>query len=203
MLKFSFNKPIKSFTKQTPNKLIKIILPTWYSKVELGDYSYMNDMADIQSFRTPQIVKIGKYCSIGNCKFIIDGDHNINFASTYPFNEFGYSKDAPENKNIKYAPIIGNDVWIADGAIIYGGVTIKNGAVIGGNAIITKDVPAYAVVAGNPGKIVKYRFTPEIIDRFEKIKWWDLDHEFICNKLAPVMNNIEEFLLLAEKNNQL
>lgn len=203
MLKFPFKKPIKTFTTHTSNKLIKVILPTWYSQVELGDYSYMNDQADIQSFRTPQIVKIGKYCSVGNCKFIIDGDHNIKFASTYPFNEFGYSKNAPENKNIKHAPIICNDVWIGDGAIIYGGVTINNGAVIGGNSVITKDVPAYAVTVGNPGKIVKYRFDKRTINRLLKVKWWDLDHDFICTELAPIMNNVEDFLLLIEKNKHL
>ena len=194
MLHFGFKKPIKSFTRHTPDKLIKLVIPKWYSKVELGNYSYMNDEVEIHSFRSPQTIKIGKYCSIGRCKFIIDGDHNIKFASTYPFNEFGYCASAPENKNIKTSPVIGNDVWIADEAVIYGGVTIGDGAVVAGYAVVTKDVPAYSVVAGNPAKVVKYRFDKKKIAHFERTQWWNLPHEVICKELAPVMDDVDEFL---------
>ena len=99
MFRYNFKNPIKTYTKSNKDKLI---YPKWYSKIELGDYSYINDEAKVYSFRNPQTIKIGKYCSIGNCKFVIDGDHNIKFASTYPFNEFGYSKSAPENKHEAY-----------------------------------------------------------------------------------------------------
>ena len=198
MLKFNFDKPYKSFTKSGPNKITKIFLPRWYSKVELGDYTYMNDNAKILSFRSPQTIKIGKYCSIGDCMFVVDGDHNIKYASTYPFKEFGYSDKAPMNANIKSAPTIGNDVWIADGAVIYGGVIIHDGAVVAGNAVVTKDVPPYAVVGGNPAKILKYRFDDEIVKRLQETYWWELDHDMICKELAPLINDIEKFCEKAE-----
>lgn len=193
--KFQYNRPIKSYTMALPVQFVnKLLLPTWYSMIDIGEFSYMNDAARVNSFRTPQKVKIGKYCSIGECSFIVDGDHNIRLASTYPFKELGLSPNAPENKNIKKAPILGNDVWIADGAVIYGGVTIHDGAVVAGNAVVTKDVEAYTVVGGNPARVIKKRFKDQQIRRFLELRWWDLPHEIICKDLAPVMNNIDEFL---------
>jgi acetyltransferase-like isoleucine patch superfamily enzyme len=199
MFRFQYDRPLKSFTKSLPNKFEKIVLPRWYSKVELGAYSYMNDQAEIHSFRSPQTVEIGKYCSVGKCKIIVDGDHNIRFASTYPFQEFGYSKLAPENSSVKSPPIIGNDVWIGDDSVIFGGVTIHDGAVVAGHAVVTKDVPPYAVVGGNPAKIIKYRFKDDIVKRLENIQWWNFPHDVICTQLAPYLGDIEEFLLRAEE----
>ena len=178
----------------TPSRITKLVVPRWYSKIDLGDYSYMNDEAEIHSFRSSQTVKIGKYCSIGRCQFIIDGDHNTGYATTYPFKELSLSKGAPENKNIKGMPVVGNDVWICDGAIIYGGVTIGDGAIVAGHAVVTKPVPPYAVVAGNPARIVKHRFEDDMVDAFLESKWWDLPHETICNELAPLMEDPEAFL---------
>lgn len=186
----------------THDKLIKYVFPKWYSKVKLGDFSFMNDDAEVHSFRLPQTIQIGKYCSIGKCQFIVDGDHNIKFASTFPFQEFGMSPNAPPNKNIKHAPIIGNDVWICDDAVIYGGVTVHDGAVVAGNAVVTKDVPPYAVVAGNPAKIVKYRFDEATIRRFAHVQWWDLPHEIIVTDIAPWIGDVDIFLKQCEQARQ-
>ena len=175
-----------------------MVLPQWYSKVNIGDFSYMNERAEIQSFRSPQTVTIGKYCSIGECKFIVDGDHDINFASTFPFFELHFSRSAPENKNLKTAPVVGNDCWICDSAVIYGGVIIGHGAVVAGQAVVTKDVPPYSVVAGNPSRVVKHRFPPDIVERMLKVAWWDLPSSIVFDDLAPVMDNVEEFLRRAE-----
>ncbi len=183
----------------TPNKLVKFVVPKWYSRVELGDYSFMNDEAEVHSFRTPQTIKIGKYSSIGKCKFMVDGDHNIKFASTYPFNELLDCKTAPQNCNIKMPPTVGHDCWICDDAVIFGNVSVGHGAVVAGGSIVTKDVPPYAVVAGNPAQIVKYRFSPSTIERLLDVKWWNMDHLFICSDLAPVIDDIEKFLKTCER----
>lgn len=198
MLQFNWRQPIRSYTKQTPERTTKIILPKWYYTIDLGQYSYINDEAEVVSFRKPQKVQIGKYCSIGICKFIVDGDHNVHFASTYPFKEFNYSKTAKENANFKGTPVVQNDVWIGDGAIIYGGVTIHNGAVIAGQAVVTKDVPPYAVVGGNPARILKYRFDHDTINGFQKVQWWDMPHDVICESLAPFLDNPDLFLKQAD-----
>jgi acetyltransferase-like isoleucine patch superfamily enzyme len=204
MYKFPFNKPLKTYTLRKDNSNTKIILPNWYSKIEMGNHTLINDDVQVYSFRSTQTIKIGKYCSIGKCSFYVDGDHNIKYATTFPFNELGYSRAAHENKNIKPPAIVGNDVWIADEATIYGNVNIANGAVIAGQSVVTKDVPPYAVVAGNPAKIVKYRFDIKTINLLLKLEWWDLDHEFICNELAPIMHDVKEFIKIAKKhkNNQ-
>jgi acetyltransferase-like isoleucine patch superfamily enzyme len=154
----------------------------------------MNDAAEVICYRSPCTIQVGKYSSIGKCRFIVDGDHNITFASTYPFHEFGYAPDARPNAHLKTIPRVGNDVWIGDYAVIYGGVNLGDGCVVAGNAVVTKSVPSYAVVAGNPAKIVKYRFDHKTIDQLMKVKWWDLPHEFICTQLAPVIDDVDEFL---------
>ena len=91
--------------------------------------------------------------------------------------------------------IIENDVWIGAKATIMSGVTIHNGAVIGANSVITKDIPPYAIVVGNPGKIVKYRFTEEQIEKLLQIKWWDWNEDKIrYNALLMWSNNIDKFI---------
>ena len=199
MFRFNIQKPTRSYTLSLPKKTQKIILPTWFSKLEMGDYSYINDKADIRSYRSPKTISVGKYSSIGEVTLMAgDSDHNIQYASTYPFKEFFMSLKASENKNIKTPPRIGNDVWLGDQACILGGVEIGDGAVVATHAVVTKSVPSYAVVAGNPARIVKYRFSPQIIDRLINVQWWNLPHEYICQELAPVMDDIEEFLRRAE-----
>jgi acetyltransferase-like isoleucine patch superfamily enzyme len=177
----------------------KFILPRWYAKLEMDKNSYASDDMEIRCYRTPSTIKVGKYSSIGSCKFVVDGDHNIKYATTYPLKEFGLSPEAPENKNIKSVPIVGNDVWIGDESYIYGGVIIHDGAVVAGNSVVTKDVPPYAVVAGNPARIVKHRFDEELIKRFIAVEWWDLPESFVFDTLGPLISDPEKFLEAAEQ----
>jgi serine acetyltransferase len=91
--------------------------------------------------------------------------------------------------------IVGNDVWIGAKSTIMSGVNIGNGAVIGSNSTITKDVPPYAIVVGNPGKIVKYRFTEKQIESLLKISWWDWTEDRIKTEAMNMWsNNVDEFI---------
>ena len=94
--------------------------------------------------------------------------------------------------------IIGNDVWISANVTIMSGITIGDGAVIAHNSHVVKNVEPYSVIGGNPAKLIKYRFTPEQIEKLLEIKWWNWDDEKI-NEFTPLLcnNNIDEFIKLA------
>jgi acetyltransferase-like isoleucine patch superfamily enzyme len=193
-LRFNLKHPFRSFTLNER----KVVLPKWYSRVKVGDHSLINDEMEVCSFRSPQTITIGKYCSIGRCQFVVDGDHEMGYATTYAFKELGYAPTARENKHVKPPPVVQNDCWLCDDAVVFGGVTVHDGAVIAGHAIVTKDVPAYAVVAGNPARIVKYRFDELTRARLLASRWWDLPDAFVFSTLAPIMHDVDAFLEAAE-----
>lgn len=113
-------------------------------------------------------VMVGKYSSIAKgCRFF--GEENHNFVKNKKAVPTGFFGGMYSRGPIK----IGNDVWIGEGVVIMDGINIADGAIVGAYAVVTKDVPPYAVVAGNPARIVKFRFSQEIIDKLRQIKWWD------------------------------
>lgn len=157
--------------------------------MELGHHSYGSAL--IRQWTRCDTVKVGKYCSIaGGVKIYIDGNHRMDTFSTFPFRERLGWHECPPNNWGKETPTIGNDVWIGDDVVMYSGVHIGDGAVIAGQSVVTKSVPPYAVVAGNPARIVKYRFDDETIKKFLEYKWWDLPDVVIREKLIPINNNI-------------
>ena len=123
-------------------------------------------------------LKIGNYCSIApDVSFVIDGEHNYKLISTYPFKQrYLGGKDVSESKG---DIVIGDDVWIGYRATILSGVKIGQGAVVAAGAVVTKDVPPYAIVGGVPAKVIKYRFEPEMIEELLKIDYGKLSKEDI------------------------
>ncbi len=141
---------------------------------------------------------IGSFCSIGPEVICGLGTHPTNFASTYPgfYSQkasgsvwFGHNHDFEEQSKT----IIESDVWIGARAIIIGGVKINTGAIIAAGAIVTKDVPSYAIVAGVPAKIIKYRFSPDVIKALLDSKWWELEDDLL-KKVAIHIDSPELFL---------
>lgn len=148
----------------------------------MGRYSYCGHDCQIAN------TEIGQFCSISDHVFIGGAEHPMDWVSTSPvFQNMRHSGprkrfakfDLPKSKRT----IIGNDVWIGHGVTIKQGITICDGAVVGSNALVTKDVPPYAVVGGVPSKVIKYRFSQEVIDRLEEIKWWNLPDEEITKRI--------------------
>lgn len=145
---------------------------------------------------------IGKFCSIAdNLQLIAKGAHMIDWVTTYPFQAL-WGLDVPLHDLPPHSPIhIGNDVWIASNVKIKQGVTIGDGAILATECFVTKDVPPYALVGGNPAKIIKYRFTEQQIQALLEIKWWDWEESKI-RELVPLLvsNNVDEFIKQAKGN---
>lgn len=133
---------------------------------------------------------IGKFCAIAaETRFIMTGDHKLDAISNYPFPIFQQGWEAVydvANLPVKRDIIVGNDVWFGYDSLIKNGVTIGDGAIIAARAVVVKDVPPYAVVAGNPAKVVKLRFDEATIKRLLNIAWWNWDIQKINNNLSLI-----------------
>lgn len=143
----------------------------------MGDYSYVVNDAEIIS------TTIGKFCSIAAHTRINPGNHPMQRASqshfTYRASRY-FAGEADEASFFDWRRThhvrIGHDVWIGHGAIVLPGRSIGHGAVVAAGAIVTKDVPNYAIVAGNRARFVRWRFDPAIVDRLLRLCWWDWEH---------------------------
>lgn len=149
--------------------------------VAVGDFTYLNDGTVVGSGT------IGRFCSIGYSCGIGMHEHPLGYLSTSPHlyggqNLFGAKAiwdDFPR------PPTIGSDVWIGSNVTILQGVTVGHGAVIAAGAVVTKDVPPYAIAGGIPARVIRYRFSPEVIRDLLDLRWWDLPLERI-RELRPV-----------------
>jgi len=151
------------------------------SNSNIGDYSR------IRHFSTLHYTTVGKFSAIGKNSRIGIGRHPVNLLSTnlifYKKNQIKNNWARPINFQEYKKIVIGNDVWIGENSTVMGGVTIGDGAIIASKAVVTKDVPPYAIVGGIPAKIIKYRFEEQVINKLLEIKWWDLPEEKIEEKL--------------------
>ena len=165
--------------------------------VQIGLYSYGTPEIFVYEGDSNK-VKIGKFCSIANdVKIFVGGNHRVDWISTYPFrimfNLPGQYKDG--HPSSKGDVVIGNDVWIGRGTTILSGVNIGDGSVIGAYSVVTKNVPPYSIVAGNPARIIKKRFDDKVISILLKIKWWDWPIEKIMEEIVYLNSDkIEEFI---------
>jgi chloramphenicol O-acetyltransferase type B len=143
-------------------------------RISVGLHTYGVQQNTVLLYRKDDRVRIGKYCSIApNVKIIASGEHNSKSVSTYPFYAHILNK-GPERDTFSRGQVcIGNDVWIGYGATVLSGVIVGDGAVIAANAVVTKDVPPYAITGGIPAEIIEYRFSPDIIKSLLEIKWWE------------------------------
>ncbi len=145
----------------------------------------------IHDWKDGSTLKIGKYSSISvKVTILLGGEHMDNFVTTYPFNAIkNKGKGIRIDRRTKGDVEIKNDVLIGFNATILSGVSIGNGAIIGAGSVVTKNVPDYAIVAGNPAKIIRYRFDEDIILKLNKIKWWDWDEKEIINNISKLQDN--------------
>ena len=180
--------------------------------IEVGDYTvyddFVNDPRDFERnnvlYHYPECngdrLKIGRFCSIGcGARFIFNAaNHSLKSLSTYPFPIFFEEWELDVEKvntawDNKGDIVVGNDVWIGYEAVIFAGVTIGDGAIIGTRAVVTKDVPPYTIVGGVPAKPIRKRFSDEAIKQLQKLEWWNWNEEKIAHNIAAIQSgNLKE-----------
>lgn len=145
--------------------------------------------------------EIGKYCSISWNVTVGATMHPLNHISTHAFPYISFFNFVKTNKRFETKTFIGNDVWIGANAILMPGVRVGNGSIIGAGAIVTKNVPPYAIVIGNPGNVLKYRFSSEIIDKLESLMWYQWPKHFIMENIGSFTQELtyDKLILLEEK----
>lgn len=180
-----------SINKSQLHKTCRIGTSSAISNTKMGMYSYCGEHTCISMAEIGRFTSISAYCSIGG------GAHPVDWVSTSPvftaersILRANFTDNRFETHKKTY---IGSDVWIGAHALIKSGVTIADGAVIGMGSVVTKDVGAYEIWAGNPAKLIRKRFDDETIDKLLKSQWWKWDEEKI-KKYADKFNSSEDFI---------
>lgn len=164
-------------------------------RFQIGDHTY--GKPKVVSRGEGALLKIGKYGSIATGVTIFLGsEHRVDWISTYPFPFLWQEARGIEgHPATKGDVVIGNDVWIGHGATLLSGVTIGDGSAIGACSLVTRDVPPYAIVAGNPAQVVRYRFREETIKALLSIRWWDWPDEKVREHVRLICSaSVEEFI---------
>ncbi len=165
----------------------------------IGDHSY--GRPKVRFPESGAKLTIGRYCSIADdVNIMLGGNHRLDFVTTYPFGAM--TGVWPEASGLEgYAQtrgdvVIGHDVWLGSGCMILSGITVGDGAVVAARAVVTKDVPPYGVVGGNPAKLIRRRFDDATVERLLAARWWDLPRERIV-PLIPLLQSADIEGLLA------
>lgn len=181
----------------------------------IGDYTYYDDPVAPTEFEQNNVLfnypefgdrlVIGKFCSIASgTKFIMGAaNHRLSSVTTYPFQVFGgaWGDEAPPHLSqlpFKGDTIVGNDVWIGRESVIMPGVKIGDGAILAAYSVVTRDVPPYSVVGGNPARFIKKRFDDDLIELLLAVKWWDFGPEELLGLIptlcSPDLDTVRETL---------
>lgn len=163
----------------TIGKYNKIQGVTLLGKIKTGHYtSLWGPNIDIHS-NVQAGVEIGNFCSVARNVSFQTFNHNFKKPTSYFIGQNFFNEKWENEKVYKGSIVLENDVWIGTHCVILGGVKIENGAVVAANSVVTKDVPAFAIVAGSPANIIGYRFEPHIISQFEELAWWNWSESMI------------------------
>lgn len=156
---------------------------------QIGDHSYgAPKVLELTSAK----FSVGRYTSIGQDVVVLLGDHRTDTVTTYPFKSLSRfwptAAAAPDDHSSKGDVSIGSDVWIGQGVTILSGVQVGDGAVLAAECVVTRDVPPYAVMAGNPARLVRHRFDEDTVKQLLKIRWWDW-HEDQIDAAMPLLTS--------------
>jgi virginiamycin A acetyltransferase len=171
-------------------------------QIEIGEYTYYDDPFHATEFERRNVLYnfgrerlvIGRYCALAEgVRFIMSGaNHNMDGVSTFPFTIFGgqwgeKTLDIELGAPSRGDTVVGNDVWIGYQALIMPGVRIGNGAIIAAGSVVVSDVPAYGIVGGNPGRVLRRRYSDSDVELLERIAWWDWPVEKVTEHVRVIM----------------
>jgi acetyltransferase-like isoleucine patch superfamily enzyme len=169
-------------------------------QVKVGRHTYGLKRITIRHWGEQATLTIGNFCSIAeNVTVFLGGNHRVDWVTTYPFPEFVHrwtkARGIEGHPATKGDVTIGSDVWIGSGASIMSGVTVGHGAAIGANSCVTRDVEPYAIVAGNPARLIRNRFAPDLVEQLLRIAWWEWSDERIAAAVPMLCDDdIEGFV---------
>jgi virginiamycin A acetyltransferase len=171
-------------------------------RIIVGDYTYYDDPEDSENFERNVLYHfdfigdrliIGRFCAIATgVKFIMNGaNHRMSGISTFPFGIFanGWETAIPTPGDLPFKgdTVVGNDVWFGRESVVMPGVHIGDGAIIAAYSVVTKDVPPYSIAGGNPARVIRERFLPDVAARLQAIAWWDWPVDRITRNLALIV----------------
>ena len=174
-----------------------------YPQYKMGANCY--GVPNVKHAHTDALLIIGNYCSFAkNVQIFLGGNHRVDWVSTYRFPVFFESSQHIQHSAItKGHVVIGSDVWLCENTTILSGVEIGHGAVVANSAIVTKDVPAYAIVGGNPAKFIRWRFEEAIREALLKSAWWNWPEAEILSVAHLICSDdVHAFLSYANKRKQ-
>ena len=157
----------------------------------IGEFSY--GRPKVRFPESGATLSIGRYCSFADkVEILLGGNHRVDWVTTYPFSALrALWPRAPRTQDYHATRgdvIVGHDVWFGSGALVLSGVTIGDGAVVAARAVVTKDVPPYAIVGGNPATVIRYRFDEPTVAALLDIAWWDLPPDDVA-RLIPLLQS--------------
>jgi virginiamycin A acetyltransferase len=171
-------------------------------RIEVGEYTYYDDPDDALGFERnaflyahgPERLIIGRYCAIASgVRFIMPGANHADLGpSTFPFGIFGEPWAELTMDLVMGAPsrgdtVVGNDVWLGFRAVVLPGVTIGHGAIVAAASVVASDVPPYAIVGGNPARVIRRRYEDEDVERLLRAAWWDWPVELVTEHARTIM----------------
>ena len=172
-------------------------------RIDVGDYTYYDDPDDPEAFEReavlyafgPERLVIGRYCAIAaGVRFVMPGANHADLGpSTFPFGIFGEPWAAKTMDLVMSAPsrgdtVVGNDVWLGYQALVLPGVTIGDGAVVAAASVVAADVPPYAIVGGNPARVIRRRYDEDDVERLLRAAWWDWPPALVTEHAATIMS---------------
>jgi virginiamycin A acetyltransferase len=171
-------------------------------RIEVGEYTYYDDPDGATEFEQravlyahgPERLVIGRFCAIAaGVRFVMPGANHADLGpSTFPFGIFGGdwadTMDLVMSAPSRADTVVGHDVWLGYRAMVMPGVEIGHGAVVAAGSVVAGDVPPYAIVAGNPARIVRSRYSPEDVERLLRAAWWDWPIELVTEHARSIMS---------------